>query len=230
MRVILILALMAFLVGGVVAEDTPDTAKAKETKATQMSDEAREKASANAEKETIEVEKKADEAAKETIEGEKATQEVEKEAAKEEEETQKKMIETKTEALKAEKKEMEKEAKESAMKADTITTESGLKYIDLKVGTGPSPKKGDMVTVHYVGTLTNGRKFDSSVDRGEPYQFRIGEGRVIDGWDEGVMTMKVGGKRKLIIPANLAYGESGFRGIIPPNATLIFEVELLDVK
>jgi peptidylprolyl isomerase len=112
-----------------------------------------------------------------------------------------------------------------------ITTKSGLKYIDLTVGKGPSPKAGQDVTVHYVGTLMNGKKFDSSRDHGMPFTFTIGQGQVIKGWDEGVMTMKVGGKRKLIVPANLAYGPGGTPdGTIPPNATLNFEVELLGVK
>jgi peptidylprolyl isomerase len=111
------------------------------------------------------------------------------------------------------------------------TTPSGLKYIDHVVGTGDSPKPGQVVTVHYTGTLENGTKFDSSVDRGEPLTFQIGVGRVIKGWDEGVMSMKVGGKRRLIIPAQLGYGARGAGGgVIPPNATLIFEVELLGVK
>jgi peptidylprolyl isomerase len=112
-----------------------------------------------------------------------------------------------------------------------ITTESGLRYIDEVVGTGDSPKQGQMVTVHYTGRLENGTKFDSSVDRGQPLVFPIGVGRVIKGWDEGVMTMKVGGKRRLIIPPQLGYGASGAGGgLIPPNATLIFDVELLGVQ
>lgn len=114
-------------------------------------------------------------------------------------------------------------------KGKTVTTPSGLKYTDLVVGKGPSPTAGKQVTVHYTGTLENGRKFDSSVDRKEPFSFVIGVGQVIPGWDEGVMTMKVGGKRKLIIPANLGYGARGAGGVIPPNATLLFDVELLSV-
>lgn len=111
-----------------------------------------------------------------------------------------------------------------------VTTKSGLKYVELKEGTGDMPKKGDMVQVHYTGWLTNGKKFDSSVDRGKPFTFAIGEGEVIKGWDEGVMTMKVGGKRKLTIPPDLAYGKRGAGdGLIPPDSTLIFEVELLKI-
>ena len=113
---------------------------------------------------------------------------------------------------------------------EEITTPSGLKYVDLVIGTGESPMPGQKVSVHYTGTLENGAKFDSSVDRGQPFVFPIAEGRVIKGWDEGVMTMKIGGKRKLIIPPDLGYGAKGAGGVIPPNATLIFEVELLGVK
>ena len=110
------------------------------------------------------------------------------------------------------------------------TTASGLQYIDTVEGTGESPKPGQMVRVHYTGTLETGQKFDSSVDRNEPFEFPIGLGKVIKGWDEGVMTMKIGGKRKLVIPADLGYGARGAGGVIPPNATLIFDVELLGVK
>jgi peptidylprolyl isomerase len=107
---------------------------------------------------------------------------------------------------------------------------SGLEYIDLALGKGEQPKKGQVVSVHYTGWLKDGTKFDSSVDRGQPFQFPIGQGRVIRGWDEGVGTMKVGGKRKLTIPPQLGYGERGAGGVIPPNATLVFEVELLGIK
>jgi FKBP-type peptidyl-prolyl cis-trans isomerase len=119
---------------------------------------------------------------------------------------------------------------EKASVGAEITTPSGLKYIDEVAGAGESPKPGQVVTVHYTGTLENGTKFDSSRDRGEPFTFQIGVGGVIRGWDEGVMTMKVGGKRRLIIPSALGYGARGAGGVIPPNATLIFEVELLGVK
>lgn len=116
---------------------------------------------------------------------------------------------------------------------ETITTESGLKYIDHKVGTGTEAAKGDAVEVHYTGWLyedgKRGAKFDSSLDRGQPFKFDLGAGKVIRGWDEGVEGMKVGGKRELIIPPDLAYGSRGAAGVIPPDATLDFEVELLKV-
>lgn len=114
--------------------------------------------------------------------------------------------------------------------ASEVKTASGLRYTDLTVGTGATPQRGQTVTVHYTGTLENGKKFDSSVDRGTPADFRIGVGAVIKGWDEGLMTMKVGGKRRLVVPANLGYGPAGRPPDIPGNSTLIFEVELLNVK
>jgi peptidylprolyl isomerase len=107
------------------------------------------------------------------------------------------------------------------------STATGLQYQDLKVGDGPFPAPGQPVTVHYTGWLTNGQKFDSSVDRGEPFTFTLGNGEVIKGWDEGVATMHVGGKRKLVIPPSLGYGDRGAGDTIPPNSTLIFQVELL---
>lgn len=114
--------------------------------------------------------------------------------------------------------------------SDAITTPSGLKYVDEVVGTGDTPSKGQKVRVHYTGRLTDGKKFDSSVDRGQPFEFNIGVGQVIKGWDEGVMSMKVGGKRQLTIPPDLGYGARGAGGAIPPNAELIFDVELLGVS
>jgi peptidylprolyl isomerase len=111
-----------------------------------------------------------------------------------------------------------------------ITTKSGLKYVELKEGTGKAAKAGDTVDVHYTGWLTNGKKFDSSVDSGKPFSFSLGAGQVIKGWDEGVAGMKEGGKRKLMIPPALAYGADGRPPVIPGNAELVFEVELLKVK
>jgi FKBP-type peptidyl-prolyl cis-trans isomerase len=111
-----------------------------------------------------------------------------------------------------------------------VTTPSGLKYDDLTVGTGAEAKMGQTVSVHYTGWLTDGKKFDSSVDRKQPFEFPLGMGRVIKGWDEGVQGMKVGGKRKLTIPPGLGYGARGAGGAIPPDATLIFDVELLGIK
>ena len=111
-----------------------------------------------------------------------------------------------------------------------MITASGLEYIDVQPGTGTSPHKDDTVQVHYTGTFPDGRKFDSSRDRGTPFEFCLGMGQVIQGWDEGIALMKVGGKAKLIIPSDLAYGKRGASGVIPPNATLHFEVELLGIK
>src|SRR5437868_9794815 len=122
----------------------------------------------------------------------------------------------------------------SAQVAKTVTTQSGLQITDTTVGTGASPKKGQICVMHYTGWLyengQKGKKFDSSVDSGKPFEFPIGAGRVIAGWDEGVASMKVGGKRTLVIPPSLGYGARGAGGVIPPNATLMFDVELLGVK
>ncbi|AGY59025.1 FKBP-type peptidyl-prolyl cis-trans isomerase [Gloeobacter kilaueensis] len=117
----------------------------------------------------------------------------------------------------------------NSMSQQYATTPDGLKYLDEVVGTGATPKTGQKVTVHYTGTLEDGRKFDSSRDRGQPFSFVLGVGQVIKGWDEGVATMKVGGKRKLVIPPSLGYGARGI-GPIPPNSTLLFDVELLGVQ
>ncbi len=111
-----------------------------------------------------------------------------------------------------------------------MVTTSGLEYEDTVEGAGASPTKGQTAVVHYVGTLTNGKKFDSSRDRGQPFSFRVGVGEVIQGWDEGVASMKVGGIRKMTIPSALGYGARGAGGVIPPHATLIFEVELIEIK
>lgn len=119
---------------------------------------------------------------------------------------------------------------DSMTEANAITTDSGLKYIDTVEGTGATPQTGQTVVVHYTGTLEDGTKFDSSRDRNQPFKFPIGAGRVIRGWDEGLSTMKVGGQRRLIIPPELGYGSRGAGGVIPPNATLIFDVELLGIE
>jgi FKBP-type peptidyl-prolyl cis-trans isomerase len=113
---------------------------------------------------------------------------------------------------------------------DGVKTASGLQYWDIKVGTGAEAKNGSHVSVHYTGWLTSGKKFDSSVDAGKPFPFTIGAGEVIKGWDEGVAGMKVGGKRQLRIPPELGYGANGAAGVIPPNATLIFDVQLLEIR
>jgi FKBP-type peptidyl-prolyl cis-trans isomerase len=113
--------------------------------------------------------------------------------------------------------------------AKEIVTPTGLKYVDLKVGDGAEAKAGDAVQVHYTGWLLDGTKFDSSRDRNQPFRFKLGAGQVIKGWDQGVAGMKVGGKRKLTIPAELGYGRQGAGGVIPPGATLVFEVELLGI-
>ena len=123
---------------------------------------------------------------------------------------------------------------DASAQSKPVTTSSGLQMVDTQAGTGASPKSGQTAVVHYTGYLNDngkkGKKFDSSVDRGSPFEFPIGQGRVIKGWDEGVASMKVGGKRTLIIPPALGYGAQGAGGVIPPNATLIFDVELLGVK
>lgn len=111
-----------------------------------------------------------------------------------------------------------------------VTTPSGLKYVEIVEGTGATPKQGQTVVVHYTGTLEDGTKFDSSRDRNSPFSFKLGVGQVIKGWDEGLSTMRVGGRRQLIIPPDLGYGARGAGGVIPPNATLLFDVELLRIS
>lgn len=114
--------------------------------------------------------------------------------------------------------------------ANAVTTPSGLKYVELEEGTGATPQPGQTVVVHYTGTLEDGTKFDSSRDRNQPFSFKIGIGQVIKGWDEGLSTMKVGGRRQLIIPSELGYGARGAGNVIPPYSTLLFDVELLAIK
>lgn len=119
----------------------------------------------------------------------------------------------------------------AATEPTKTTTASGLQYIEVKPGVGNTPQQGQTVIVHYTGTLSDGRQFDSSRDRKEPFKFKLGAGQVIKGWDEGISTMKVGGQRKLIIPPELGYGASGAGGgVIPPNATLNFDVELIGIE
>lgn len=117
-----------------------------------------------------------------------------------------------------------------AQSGNVTVTPSGLQFEELAVGNGEPARAGATAVVHYTGWLLDGTKFDSSVDRGEPFAFSLGRGQVIKGWDEGVATMKVGGKRKLTIPPDLAYGDRGAGGVIPPGATLVFEVELLEIR
>jgi len=114
--------------------------------------------------------------------------------------------------------------------ANAVTTPSGLKYVELEEGNGATPQTGQTVVVHYTGTLEDGTKFDSSRDRNQPFSFKIGVGQVIKGWDEGLSTMKVGGRRQLIIPSELGYGARGAGNVIPPYSTLLFDVELLAIK
>lgn len=128
------------------------------------------------------------------------------------------------------KRKKDKNAAASCKAGKMVTTNTGLQYEDKVVGKGAQPKSGQEVTVHYTGWLTNGSKFDSSVDRREPFKFHLGQSEVIKGWDEGVATMRVGGKRRLTVPAQLGYGAAGAGGQIPPNSTLIFDVELLSVQ
>ncbi len=114
--------------------------------------------------------------------------------------------------------------------AEAVVTESGLRYIDIVTGKGAMPQNGQMVVVHYTGWLMNGKKFDSSIDRNKPFSFVLGAHQVIPGWEEGIRTMHVGGKRRLFIPYQLAYGEHGYPPVIPPKAMLVFDVELLEIK
>ncbi len=125
---------------------------------------------------------------------------------------------------------LKSETKAIEIPGDAIETESGLKYVIIKEGEGEKPETGKQVSVHYSGYLMDGKKFDSSLDRNEPIEFHAGVGEMIAGFDEGVIDMKIGEKRKLFIPPTLAYGENGIPNVIPPNSSLLFEVELLEIK
>ncbi|MDP6776485.1 MAG: FKBP-type peptidyl-prolyl cis-trans isomerase [Candidatus Latescibacteria bacterium] len=122
------------------------------------------------------------------------------------------------------------EAPAKVAEGDYVTTESGLKYYDMRVGDGPTPEYPQTVVVHYTGWMGDGRMFDSTLGKGSPISFVVGANAVIAGWEEGIATMRVGGKRQLVIPPELGYGETGVEGRIPPRATLIFEVELFEIK
>ena len=125
---------------------------------------------------------------------------------------------------------MESDRGDTLAEGEITVKESGLKYVDIEEGLGAIPQPGQTVVVHYTGWLADGTKFDSSIDRGQPFEFTLGARRVIAGWEEGLASMKVGGKRKLVIPPHLGYGEKGFPPVIPPDAELTFEVELLDIR